>query len=115
MMDQEKVMVVKMVYNRFIESEEEVWNDLDENLDLFDYLTDEEMVNESEVKLIKTSKKIFRCRQDHQQSDCMAPYIAEAARAIVDLYRETDNLHPKNRYILCYYCVLSELGLIYAD
>ena len=118
MMTKEQSNVVKIVYSRFMESESEskfaIWGDLDCNLEFMDSLTDNELVKESEIKLFEHSKGTFRCAQDHDQSICFAPFILDAAQAITALYRDTNELHPKNRYILTYYLSMSEMRLIYS-
>jgi hypothetical protein len=113
MMSKDEAEVVKIVYNRFIGNEEETWTDLDSNLEMFDWLNDKEIIKETKVKLILHAKGI-RCDQEHKLSECFAPYVMEAAEAITKLYDNTKELHVKNKYILTYYLVLSELGLIYS-
>ncbi len=117
MMDAAQKEVVSLVYRRFLESESaDKWTDLDENCIFYDWLMDNEIVLESMVKLSGHSKGAFRCNLDHKQpQDCFAPYILEAVEAIVDLYKETEDLHPHNRYILIFYLVMSEMNLIYSD
>ena len=116
-MTKEQSQVVKIVYSRFIESESEPigWGDLDCNLELMDTLTDKELVQESEIKMFEAAQGTFRCAQDHDLSLCFAPFILEAAHAITDLYRETGELHPKNRYILTYFLSMSVMRLIYSS
>lgn len=116
MMTKEQSSIVKMVYSRFMESEGEpaIWGDIDCNLEFMSMLTDRELVQESEIKIIEHSKGIFRCAQNHDQSLCFAPFILEAAIAIVALYNYTKELHPKNKYVLTYYLSMSEMRLIYS-
>jgi hypothetical protein len=113
MMTTDQTKIVKMVYNRFIESEEEIWTDLDSNLEMFGYLTDKELIVEADVKHEKHCQTGIRCAQDHQPSNCMAPIILESVEIILDLYDKTGELHEKNRYILEYYLVMSELKMIF--
>lgn len=122
MMTEEQVRIVKAVYSRFIESEAETWTDLDSNIELYDYLNNRELVAESEIKFNKFSKKVFRCSQHHGgdpkmhlQELCMAPIILEAVGAVISLYRETKELHPKNRYLLTFFHAMSEMKMIYND
>lgn len=121
-MTEEQARVVRTVYNRFIESEQETWSDLDSNIELFEYLNDKELIVESEIKYNKFSKKSFRCSQYHgddpkvhTQDFCMAPLILEAVGAIISLYRETKDLHPKNRYLLTFFHSMSEMKMIYPE
>lgn len=116
MMTTEQANIVKMVYSRFIESEDSgAWGDLDENLAWFDILSDEELVRESEIKLSSHSKGTFRCQNTHDRVHCFAPYILEGVEAILNLYENTKELPIKNRYVLQYYLAMSELRMIYSD
>lgn len=113
-MTQEEVQVIKVVYERFLDSESQEWGDLDFNLEFFDWLSDKELVNEAKIKQIKHLKgKIFRCTSVHDQKECFAPYILEAATHILKLWNKTRILHEKNRYILLYCVSMSEMGLIF--
>ncbi len=113
MMTKDQIEVVKIVYNRLIDSEERAWNDIDDTLEFFSWLSDVELIAQVQTKMASHSKKALRCTQNHDQQYCMAPYFLEASEAIVDLYEESGVLHEKNRYILTYYMTMSELGLIY--
>lgn len=113
-MTQEEIQVIKVVYDRFIDSETLDWGDLDCNLEFFDWLSDKEIISETKVKLIKHSKgKIFRCTSTHNQEDCFAPFILEAVNNIVNFWDKTRILDEKSRYILLYYVSMSEMGLIF--
>jgi len=112
MMDEEEIEIVKLVYNRFMDNEDNQWTDIDNNLEFFSYLTDKELVKESKIKTYEHERGI-RCSQEHGQVNCFAPYILEAVEIILKLYDETKELHPKNAYILSYYLVMGEMGLIY--
>jgi hypothetical protein len=114
MMTPDETQVVRIVYERFLESESNEWGDLDSNLEFFDWLIDSELVNESKVKQIKHLKsKNFRCTSDHDQQDCFAPVVLEAVGYILNLWDKTRTLHENNRYILVYYVSMSELNLIF--
>lgn len=113
MMTPDEIEIVKIVYQRFLESEDQIWTDVDSTLEMFEYLTDDEIIVESEVKIGKHAKNGIRCSLQHDRIDCFSPYILEAAEAIVKLYNNTNQLHPKNRYILSYYLAMSEVGLIF--
>ena len=115
MMSNEQARIVRMVYNRFMENESDDWTTMDDNLEIFSWLSNEDLVRESKAKFKKHSKGTFRCGQTHDQSVCFAPHILESVEAILDLYKSTKELHLKNAYILSYYLVLSELKLIYSD
>lgn len=115
MMTKERSDIVKMVYTRFIESEQEIWTDLDCNLEFMGYLTDAEMILECKAKFDKHCFGVLRCNQEHGPDKCLAPYILEAVEYILDLYSETGQLHPKNYYLLSYYLALSEMKMIFNE
>lgn len=113
MMSKDQAEVVKTVYNRFIESEGPMWGELDDNLEFVEYLSDKELIKECQIKFDYHSQGVFRCFQDHEHQFCMAPLILESVDAILSLFEKTGELHEKNRYILSYYCSMSELRMIY--
>jgi hypothetical protein len=116
MMTKDQSEIVKMVYKRFMDNEsDEEWDDIDNNLEFFSYLTDSELIKETKIKIKEHSTGVFRCRQEHDQQYCFAPFVLEAVEVIVALYNETEVLHPKNAYILSYYLVMSEMGLIFSS
>ena len=96
-----------------MESEDDTWGDIDCNLEMFDWLSDKELIEETRIKILEHSRGTFRCAQNHEQGICFAPLVLEAVIAINKLYEETGRLHEKNRYILTYYLSMSELRLIY--
>lgn len=112
-MTPEQVKTVQMVYHRFIDSETDDWTNVDNVLESLESLSKEELVSESAIKYMKHSKGVFRCENDHEQEYCMAPFILESVGAILALYKETGNLHPRNAYILHYYLGMSEMGILY--
>lgn len=114
MMTPEQTKIVKLVYNRFIGSESNKWNEIDDNLEFVSYLNDKELIEEVRVKLEKHSWGTFRCNEEHAIEICFAPIILESVLAIDDLYKATGELHEKNRYILTYFMTMCELGLIYS-
>lgn len=113
-MSEEQAKTVKMVYARFMESETEDWVKIDDVLTLIENLTKEELIQESAIKYLQHSKGVFRCESDHDTRYCFAPYVLEAVGAILELYVETKNLHPKNAYILTYYLSMTEMGIVYS-
>ncbi len=114
MMTKEESDAVKIVYNRLMDSEEENWSPIDDNLELCSYLSDSELVTESSIKYVVHSQGVFRCSQEHDLQFCMAPRILDAVEAILALYWQTKELHPKNKYILEYYLTMSEMGMIFS-
>jgi hypothetical protein len=113
-MTEEQVKTVKLVYSRFIDSESDEWTAIDENIEYCSYLSDSELIKEVTIKYEIHCKSEFRCNQNHQQIHCFAPYILESVEAILNLYIDTEELHEKNRYILTYYIVMSDLGMIFS-
>ena len=61
MMTQEQSQIVKLVYSRFIDSEEEIWSEFDDNLEFVGYLTDKELIQECSIKVFEHSKGDLRC------------------------------------------------------
>lgn len=123
MMTAEEVSVVKLVFSRFMESEcinekneKTNWGDLDYNLDYFDWMSDNELITESQIRYENHKKgKSFRCYSSHKSEDCFAPFILEAVEAILSLNNKAKELHPKNRYILVYYLSMSEMLMIFEE
>ena len=113
MMTQEQSQIVKLVYSRFIDSEEEIWSEFDDNLEFVGYLTDKELIQECSIKVFEHSKGDLRCVQNHAPTYCMAPLVLEAVEAILDLHKKTGELHEKNRYVLTFYLAMSAMGLLY--
>src|SRR5271166_5186978 len=103
MMTQYQQDVVKLVYTRFLNSEEPSWTDIDENLQFFDSLSDQELINESIIKYEEHKRTGIRCSEDHPKDICFGPIVLDSVGAILELYEKTKNLHVKNRYVLMYY------------
>lgn len=116
MMTDDEGQVVRIVYERFLDSESQDWGDLDCNLEFFDWLHDKELINEVRIKQINHLRgKFLRCTSDHDQESCFAPVIMEAVGYILDLWDSTRILHERNRYVLLYYVSMSEMGLIFSS
>jgi hypothetical protein len=115
MMTEEEAKIVKIVYGRFIENEDSTWTGIDDNLELFEYLNNEEIISETRIRIDDHSRGVIRCKSSHDESLCFAPKVLEAAQNIVKLYDETGRLHPKNKYVLTYYNVMSVMKLIYLN
>lgn len=114
MMTPDQVEIVKLVYARFMESEEEIWTELDENLEFFSYLTPEELISEAKIKYQIHSRDGIRCAQEHDVEFCFGPKVLEAVAAIISLYDDTKDLHVRNEYIISYYLVMVELRMLFA-
>lgn len=101
------------VYNFFMESEPKGWTAIDDYLEMLEYLDDIQLCKESEVLYSYHENKNMGCPYTHKSgATCFVKFILESVEAIVELYKETNNLHIKNRYILCYYLALSHDGQI---
>lgn len=115
MMTEEEREAVKLVYNRFIQNEDESWTGIDDNLEMCGWMSDREIVAHAKIKIDDHARGAIRCKSTHDVSICFAPRILEAAQNIIKLYDETRELHCKNKYVLEYYLVMSELNLIYIN
>ena len=116
MMTPEEVKIVQMVYTRFLEAEGKGWTSLDDALEVMEWLSDKDIITESDIKCETHSMGSVRCKNEHAASKtCFAPFILEAVISILELHDETKELHAKNRYILAHYLAMSELGLIYSE
>lgn len=117
MMSKDEQRVVSQVYARFHDLDSKTtnrWTRIDELMCLLQDLSNEQIIIESAVQCqTHKTKGQPRCKTDHPIDQCFVPTVIEGVEAILKLYTEnTDNLHPKNRFILSYYLVLSHLGYI---
>lgn len=108
-------IIIKTVLDRFLESEEATWTEIDENIDFISYLSDSELIKECQIKYDSHCIGIFRCNQEHQQQHCFAPLVLEAVEVILGLYEKTGELHPNHYYILSYYLAMSEMRMIFVS
>jgi hypothetical protein len=116
MMTKDQVKSVTIVYNRFMDNEDGgKWTVIDDNLEWVGWMTTEELITETSLKVLKHSEGEFRCITNHSLEVCFAPVILSAVEAILELYSETLQLHKNNRYILEYYLSMSEMGMIYSQ
>ena len=113
MLTPEESKNIRMVYIHLLESEKGGWDSLDDSLELLEYLEDDQIVVEAEVALTNHKGKNMGCPHKHQKGDvCPVTNIIDATESILTLYRETFNLHEKNRYIISYYIALTNMGMI---
>jgi hypothetical protein len=101
---------ITYVYNKLIESELTGWTKLDDYLELLEYLEDDQLYIETEVLFSQLKDKKMGCTHKHNNNSCFIKNIAEAVESIIELYQETNDLHPKNRYILSYYLAIYQDG-----
>lgn len=111
-MSPQDVKNVERVYEHLLARENRGWDGLDDSLDLLEYLEDDQLYRESEVALLAHSSGNVRCSVDHKNEECFIPLIVQAAAAIVALYKDTNDLDIKNKYILQYYLAMNEAEMI---
>jgi hypothetical protein len=96
-----------------MEEEGKGWTNLDGYLELLEFLDDLQLYKECELLYSYHKYKNMGCNYEHKLgSVCLVKNILEAVDAILELYKETGNLHVKNRYILAHYLALSQIGKI---
>lgn len=111
--DQRKNVVA--VYTHLLQNESRGWDGLDDVMDLLDYLDDDQLHREVDVIWSQHSTGQVKCQQDHAKEKCFIPLLFDAVGSIIELYKETNNLHEKNRYILQYYLAMNQAQLIVFD
>lgn len=94
------------------EKEKECWDGLDDCMWHLENLDDDQVHREADVIYCQHSHENARCKQEHPKEHCFIPLLVDAVGAILELYKETNNLHPKNRYILEYYLSMNQVELI---
>jgi hypothetical protein len=112
MMTPEQRKVVTQAYNHLMEKESRGWDGLDDSMYCLEYLDDDQLHREADVIHEHHVKGKVRCQQNHPIEHCFIPMLVDAATAILDLYKETSSMHPKNRYILQYYLAMQQVGMI---
>lgn len=115
MMSPEQVKTVVQVYNHLLENEKRGWDGLDDYMDYLEYLDNDQLHREADIVYCNHSTGTVRCQQDHAREKCFIPIMVEAVGAILELYKETNNLHDKNRYILQYYLAMNQAQMILLD
>ena len=115
MMTPEQRKVVTNAYNHLMEKESRGWDGLDDCMDYLSYLDDDQLHREADVIYEQHANRQVRCKQDHPIEHCFIPMLVDATAAILELYKETNSLHPKNRYILQYYLAMQQVGMIVCD
>ena len=112
MMSPEQRKVVTQAYNHLMEREGRGWDGLDDLMDYLDYLDDDQLHREADVVHEQHSRGKVKCHQDHPIENCFIPMLVDAAGAILELYKETNFLHVKNRYVLQYYLAMQQTNMI---
>lgn len=112
MMTPEQRKNVTRVYNHLLENEKRGWDGLDNYMDMLDYLDDDQLHREADVIFEQHSRGTVKCEKTHPIEQCLIPILVEAVAAILELFKETNNLHIKNRYILQYYLAMQQCNMI---
>jgi len=113
MLTSEQAKNIIYVYSFLMETETNGWDRLDNHLEMLEWLDDLQLYREAEVLYSYHRNKTMGCGKTHKPGvGCTVKFIMEAVDSIIQLYEETDNLHPKNKYILSYYIALCKEGHI---
>ena len=115
MMTPEQRKVVSSAYSHLMEKEARGWDGLDDCMEYLAYLDDDQLHREADVIHSQHSHGKVRCQQDHPIEHCFIPMLVDAVAAILELYKETNYMHPKNRYVLQYYLSMQQVGMIIYD
>lgn len=115
MMTPEQRKIVTSTYNHLMEKENRGWDGLDDCLNYLDYLDNDQLHREADVIYEKHLRRVVKCKQDHPIENCFIPMLIDASGAILELYKETNSLHPKNRYILQYYVAMTQAGIVVVE
>ena len=114
-MSPEQRKTVTSVYNHLISKESRGWDDLDDYLDMLEYLDNDQLHREADVLYLQHCRGPVKCHQDHPREQCFVPLLVDAVSSILELYKESNAMHPKNRYILQYYLAMYQAGMILVD
>jgi hypothetical protein len=115
-MTEEQAGNVKFVYRALLQNDyARDWTETDNHLHFLEYLTDEQTILEAEVQVYKHGQGVLKCNEDHGENLCLVSKLMDAVNSILELYVETKELHPKNRYVLHNYIAASHMKLIYVE
>jgi hypothetical protein len=113
MLDSVQTKNLIFVYDELMSSEANGWTDIDDFLEVNEWLDDSQIYRECEVIYsFHRNTKMGGPYEDNPKFDAFVKRILEAVDSILFLYQETNDLHIKNRYILSYYLALSQCGQI---
>jgi hypothetical protein len=115
MMTPEQRKTVTRAYNHLMEREARGWDGLDDYIDYLEYLDDDQLHREADAIYAEHAKGKVRCLQEHPIENCFIPMLVDAAGAIIELYKETNSMHAKNKYIIQYYLAMQQAGIILYD
>ena len=116
-MNEAQVKNVTFVFNHLMEVENRPWDGIDDAISYLGYLRDSELIAETEISYDNHKSVIVKCGHNHENNNsiCLIPLLLESVGAILELYRETESLHPNNKYILEYYLAMTHVGQISVD
>lgn len=112
-LDQAKV--IGMVLKRFNEEETLAWTEIDDYMDSLSWLTDEQLIVESEIMLYMHNEKKARCVIDHPREICFIPVVMKACSYVIEDFKTSKRLAKKARYVLEYYLSIAQTGYIVHD
>lgn len=113
MLSPEQSKNIVHLFNKFLDSESKGWSRIDDFLEMLEWLDDLELYRECDALYSIHKTKKMGCPYIHSEATiCFVNGILEAVEAIIELYKETGSLHPKNRYVLSYYLALCQDGQI---
>ena len=95
MMSKDEAETVKIVYTRFISNEDDSWTAIDDNLEMYGWLNNEEIIAHTKLKIDDHSKGVIRCKSSHDQAICFAPRVLEASQSIVSFMMRPETYTQK--------------------
>jgi hypothetical protein len=109
MLTKEQAKNIASLFDHFLTSELKGWTNLDNFLEILENnLDDSQIYRECEALYSIHKTQEMGSPIDHINATRFVSDILEAVEAIVELYRDSTELIPKHRYILCYYLALCQ-------
>lgn len=107
--------IVRQAYLHLLGHENRGWDELDDLVDYLEFLNDDELHRESDLLYSQHRGASVKCHQQHDRKECFIPILVEAVNIILELYKETGAMHPKNKYILQYYLAMNQVNMILVE
>lgn len=115
-MIQKETEIVNFIYKSFYDTDlkEQKWSVIDEYMSYLDYLNDQEILVESEIKLKEHLSGDPRCpfEEEHKKHKCIVPSIIEAVKILIDSNNGLKKIDIKDRFVLQYYLAISQAKYI---
>jgi len=113
-MTQEQVNITNYIYNHFnnADLQESKWTVIDEYMSYLDYLEDNQVVIEAEVKLEEHLSGSPKCKDHDRKHNCLVPKIIEAVKILINNNKNKKKLQSKDRFTLQYYLAISQAKFI---